>query len=193
MIKTAEFIKSITNVSQLPEDDFPQILLLGRSNVGKSSFINAITNRKSLARVSNTPGKTITLNLYLLNHGLYLVDAPGYGYARRSFTTQNEFIKMIQNFIKESEQLVEIFLLVDFKVGPTKDDLEVYQQLIKLGLPIKVICTKYDKVKSSSRLKQQQVIKTYFTQQQEIFYISNETKYGLDKVTDNVMKIIENK
>ncbi|HPG43587.1 MAG TPA: ribosome biogenesis GTP-binding protein YihA/YsxC, partial [Acholeplasmataceae bacterium] len=102
MIKQAVYIKSLTNIKDEPEA-YPQILLLGRSNVGKSSFINALTNRKNLARVSNTPGKTITLNFYLLDQSFYLVDAPGYGYARRSKSLQDQFIQMIQNFLQDSK------------------------------------------------------------------------------------------
>jgi GTP-binding protein len=188
MIKQAEFIKSITNVSQLPEEKAPYLLLLGRSNVGKSSFINAVCNRKSLARVSNTPGKTITLNLYLLNESIYLVDAPGYGYAKRSWSTQDEFLKMISNFVMNNEELAKIFLLVDFKVGPTVDDLNTYQQLIKLDKEVIIIATKYDKIKSSLRLKQTQTIKKNFLEDQAIYFVSNETKYGIDQV----IKLITN-
>lgn len=191
MIKSASFVKSMTSVAHLPDDDFAQILLLGRSNVGKSSFINAICNRKSLARVSNTPGKTITLNLYLLNDNLYLVDAPGYGYARRSHTDRDEFVLMIENFILRSKNLRRIFLLVDFKVGPTKDDIETYNALLKTGKPITIICTKYDKVKSSYRLKQQNEIKKIFIDNESIYFVSNETKYGIDKVIDYIVKIGE--
>jgi len=187
MIKTASFLKSITNVSHLPDNQYPQILLLGRSNVGKSSFINAITNRKALARVSNTPGKTITLNMYEINESLYLIDAPGYGYARRSFSMQADFLTMIKNFVSASINLKEIFLLIDFKVGPTADDLQTYQSLINSHLPLSVICTKYDKVKSSHRLKQQSVLKKQFNPGQVIYFVSNETKYGIDQVISHIL------
>ncbi|WP_210998585.1 ribosome biogenesis GTP-binding protein YihA/YsxC [Acholeplasma laidlawii] len=109
MIKQAEFITSAVSITDLPKDDFDHFLILGRSNVGKSSLINAITNRKKLARVSQTPGKTITLNLYLLNQSLYLVDAPGYGYAKRSKTQTLTFMRMINEYIQLNGHLKKLF------------------------------------------------------------------------------------
>ena len=157
MVKTSEFIKSITDYREALIE-FPNILLLGRSNVGKSSFINALTNRKSLARVSATPGKTITLNYYLVNNRLYLVDAPGYGYARRSKTQKQDFIHMIDTFLRKIS-LKFVFLLIDFKVGPTTLDLEMYDYLLSLGKNVVIICTKHDKVKSSLKTKQEKMIR----------------------------------
>lgn len=186
MIKQAEFVKSATHIDHMPHDGKPHILLLGRSNVGKSSFINAVCNRKALARVSQTPGKTITLNLYKLDDFMYLVDAPGYGYARRSFETQAEFIKMIFHYVKEEANLSKIFLLVDFKVGPTKDDLEIYHQLTTLDREVVVVATKFDKVKSSMRDKQKKLIIAKFIDGQKIYFISNETKYGIEKVQSEI-------
>ncbi|VEU82281.1 ribosome biogenesis GTP-binding protein YihA/YsxC [Acholeplasma hippikon] len=191
MIKQAEYIKSAVSVSDLPVDDLPHILLLGRSNVGKSSLINAITNRKSLARVSGTPGKTITLNLYLLNNSFYLVDAPGYGYAKRSKTQTQSFLKMIKDYIKYNGHLKKIFQLVDFNVGPTEDDLNLYRELQKIDIKLVIIATKYDKVKSSFRLKQEKEIRSKFLDGQLLYVTSSESKYGIEKLVNEVINFEE--
>src|SRR5690606_23319833 len=144
MIKKAEFITSVVDVTGLPNDNLPHILLLGRSNVGKSSLINALTNRKSLARVSATPGKTITLNLYLLNEHFYLVDAPGYGYAKRSKSQSRSFLEMIKTYIVDNNHLKKIYQLIDFKIGPTHNDMALYEELLKLHVKLIIVATKYD-------------------------------------------------
>lgn len=180
MIKHAEFITSAVSVRDLPNDQLDHILILGRSNVGKSSIINAITNRKSLARVSQTPGKTITLNLYLLNKVFYLVDAPGYGYAKRSKTQTASFIRMIEEYINLNGRLKKIILLVDFFVGPTQDDLNMYISLQVFDIDIIVVVTKYDKVKPSHRLKHERMIRQQFIKGQKIYFTSSHSKYGID-------------
>ncbi|CDR30749.1 Probable GTP-binding protein EngB [Acholeplasma oculi] len=188
MIKTAEFIKSAVSISDLPSDDLSHYLLLGRSNVGKSSLINAVTNRKSLARVSQTPGKTITLNLYLLNQSFYLVDAPGYGYAKRSKTQAKSFVTMIRNYINQNQKLKKVILLIDFNIGPTIDDLSLYSELIHFDIPLIIVATKYDKLKSSLRLKQQKVLTEKFITDQKIYFTSSETKYGIEKFIAEVFE-----
>lgn len=180
MIKSAEYIKSITHLRDEPEA-MPEFLLLGRSNVGKSSFINALTNRKNLARVSNTPGKTLTLNFYLLENAFYLVDAPGYGYAKRSKTLQATFLKMLEHFIIHAASLRAVCLLIDFKVGPTEDDIMTYEYLKSLGRDIIVIATKKDKVPSTHQFKQEQEIKKILNPS-TFFAYSSVTKYNLDKI-----------
>lgn len=181
MIKQAVYVKSITDIKDEP-DQLPQILLIGRSNVGKSSFINALTNRKSLARVSNTPGKTITLNFYLLDQSFYLVDAPGYGYARRSKSMQDQFMIMIQNYMKHSESLCLVCMLIDFKIGPTDDDLFTYQFLIEQNVNVMVIATKKDKIPKTHQFKQEQSIKKILKNPVLFYAYSNVTKENLDKI-----------
>jgi GTP-binding protein len=193
MIKQATYIKSVTDLKDEPEG-FPQILLIGRSNVGKSSFINALTNRKNLARVSNTPGKTITLNFYLIDQSFYLVDAPGYGYARRSKSMQDQFILMIQKYIKQAEHLKLICILVDFKVGPTDDDLFTYQFLVEQNLNVMVVATKKDKVPKTHQFKQEQFIKKVMKNPIIFYAYSNVTKENLDKIENemrNQVTVIE--
>src|SRR5690606_36532459 len=186
MIKKAEFITSVVDVTGLPNDNLPHILLLGRSNVGKSSLINSITNRKSLARVSTTPGKTITLNLFMLDESLYLVDAPGYGYARRSKTQSESFLRMIKDYIVKNGHLKKIFLLVDSYVGPTKDDLALYNSLQVLDVKIIIVATKYDKIKSSFRIKQEKLVRSNFLEGQRVIFTSSSTKKGLEELITEV-------
>lgn len=181
MIKQSTYIKSLTHIKDEPEG-FPQILLIGRSNVGKSSFINALCNRKNLARVSNTPGKTITLNFYLLEQSFYLVDAPGYGYARRSKSMQEQFLVMIKDYMKQSEHLRLVCMLVDFKVGPTDDDLLTYQFLVEQNVNLMVIATKKDKVPKTHQFKQEQSIKKQLKNPVLFYAYSSVTKDNLEAI-----------
>ena len=190
MIKQAVYIKSITDLKDEPER-LPQILLLGRSNVGKSSFINALTNRKNLARVSNTPGKTLTLNFYLIDNEFYLVDAPGYGYAKRSKSLKNDFIVMIESYLIHAKELRLICMLVDFKVGPTKDDLETYDFIKELGIDVMIIATKKDKVPNTRQFKQEQSIKNILKHPKTFYAYSAVTKFNLDKIEMEMLSRIK--
>ena len=190
MIKQAVYIKSITDLKDEPER-LPQILLLGRSNVGKSSFINALTNRKNLARVSNTPGKTLTLNFYLIDNEFYLVDAPGYGYAKRSKSLKNDFIVMIESYLIHAKELRLICMLVDFKVGPTTDDLETYDFIKELGIDVMIIATKKDKVPNTHQFKQEQLIKNILKQPKTFYAYSAVTKFNLDKIEMEMLSRIK--
>ncbi|MDY0075518.1 MAG: ribosome biogenesis GTP-binding protein YihA/YsxC [Acholeplasmataceae bacterium] len=183
MIKQAIYIKGITDLKDEP-DALPQILLLGRSNVGKSSFINSLTNRKNLARISNTPGKTITLNFYLIDESFYLVDAPGYGYAKRSKVMQDQFLIMIQKYINASKHLKLICLLIDFKVGPTTDDIATYQFLLENNLNVMVIATKKDKVPKTHQMKQEKMIKEKLKHPVMFYSTSSVTKHQLDIIEE---------
>ena len=130
MFEKCEFITSATNRGQSPnKQDLSEFVFVGRSNVGKSSIINAITNRKLLARTSSKPGKTITLNYFLIDNSFYLVDVPGYGYASRSLDQRAGFGASIEDYLTDNNNLKVVFLLVDTKVGPTKDDILMYKFL----------------------------------------------------------------
>ncbi|MFA6801209.1 MAG: ribosome biogenesis GTP-binding protein YihA/YsxC [Acholeplasmataceae bacterium] len=179
MFNQSEYIKSLEFVKDQP-DDRPQVLMLGRSNVGKSSFINAITNRKKLARISNTPGKTLLMNFYLIDDSFYIVDAPGYGYAKRSKGMQQHFIDMIDQFLHESMSIKFVCLLIDFKVGPTKDDLEMYYYLQDLGLDILICATKLDKIPTTKRTKQEKLIKDQLHNPKNFIKVSSTDKINLD-------------
>ncbi len=148
-----------TRTSQYPVDDLGEFLLLGRSNVGKSSFINTIINRKNYARTSGKPGKTQTLNFYLVNKNFYLVDAPGYGYASVNKQQQKKFGLMIEEYLKNREYLIRVFMLIDFRHRPSEDDKLMYNYLKYFSLPVTVVATKYDKVNSKNCDKQVKIIK----------------------------------
>jgi GTP-binding protein len=146
-------------ISQYPTDNEPEFLLLGRSNVGKSSFINTLIERKNFARTSAKPGKTQTLNFYHVNNNFYLVDVPGYGYASVSKDMQKKFGIMIEDYLKNRENLCHVFLLVDYRHKPTEDDILMYDFLKYYNLNITIVATKYDKVTKNGRIKQDKVIK----------------------------------
>lgn len=148
-ITSTELVVSAVRRSQYPEDGLKEFLLLGRSNVGKSSFVNTLTNQKKLARTSSTPGKTRNLNFYLINNSFYFVDVPGYGYASVSKKEQRKFGLMIEEYLEKRENLKRTFLLVDLRHKPSNDDVLMYKFLKYYNLPVTVIATKLDKVPKS--------------------------------------------
>ncbi|QJD73683.1 ribosome biogenesis GTP-binding protein YihA/YsxC [Lactobacillus acetotolerans] len=149
IIRSSDYAISAVREDQYPKDNLPEIALAGRSNVGKSSLINSLLNRKNLARTSSQPGKTQTLNFYIVNDAFYLVDVPGYGYARVSQKQRQSFGEMIQDYLETRANLKGIIILIDARREPTKDDVTMYNYAQYLNLPILVICTKADKVKKS--------------------------------------------
>lgn len=181
MFHESRYIKSVVDYRDVPEPK-PEILFLGRSNVGKSSFINAVLNRKNLARISNTPGKTITLNYYLVNEAFYFVDAPGYGYARRSHSQRDAFSVMIENHLLHAPMLRAVVLLVDFKVGPTKDDLAMYFFLRSLGKDVIVIATKLDQIAKTRQPKRLKEIKALLDDPIHFHAVSNTTRMNIETV-----------
>ncbi len=181
MFKSAEYIKSIEHLKDEPTN-LPKILLVGRSNVGKSSFINALTNRKNLARTSKTPGKTVYLNYFLIDENFYIVDAPGYGYARRSGEQRDSFITMLENFFLYAKDVLYIFSLIDFKVGPTKDDLELLAFLRDLGKEVIIILTKNDKIPKTKRAGHLKKIKEKLGYHYKMFETSNVDKTNIENV-----------
>jgi len=152
-IKSADLEIMATRISQYPEGGLPEFLLVGRSNVGKSSFINCLLGRKNLAYTSSKPGKTQTLNFYLINKNFYLVDVPGYGYAMVSKEKQKKFGMMIEEYLKTRKQLKRVFMLVDFRIKPTEDDVLMYNYLKYYNIPVTIIATKADKVGGSKKEK----------------------------------------
>lgn len=178
--------------SQYPEDVMPEFLLVGRSNVGKSSFINTLINRKNFAHTSSKPGKTQTLNFYLINNKFYFVDVPGYGYASVSKERQKKFGVMIEEYIKARENLKCVFLLIDYRHKPTEDDILMYEFLKFYNLPIKVIATKFDKVKKSAREKQNKIIRDTLKlkESEEFITFSVVSKKGRDEVYEVIKELI---
>ena len=179
-------------ISQYPEDRKDEFLILGRSNVGKSSFINTIINRKNLARTSSKPGKTQTLNFYQINNEFYIVDVPGYGYALTSKKQQEKFGIMIEEYLKQRPYLKHVFLLVDYRHKPTEDDVLMYKFLKYYNLSVTIVCTKYDKVNRSLRNKQDDVIKKVLNPAlgDEIVNFSSITKIGKDRIYEIIENIL---
>ena len=176
--------------SQYPEDKKSEFLLVGRSNVGKSSFINTLIERKNFARTSSKPGKTQTLNFYKVNDAFYLVDVPGYGYASVSKDTQKKFGLMIEEYLKSRENLKHVFMLIDYRHKPTEDDVLMYEFLKYYNFDITIVATKYDKVSKNGRIKQDKLIKdTLKFNDNEFITFSTVTKKGRSEV----LSIIEEK
>ena len=176
--------------SQYPEDNMAEFLLVGRSNVGKSSFINTLIERKNFARTSSKPGKTQTLNFYKVNDAFYLVDVPGYGYASVSKDTQKKFGLMIEEYLKERPNLKHVFMLIDYRHKPTEDDCLMYEFLKYYNLDITIVATKYDKVSKNNRIKQDKIIKdTLKFEDDEFITFSTVTKKGRTEI----LSIIEGK
>ena len=145
-ISSATFVKSSAQVDQLPDPTLPEFAFIGRSNVGKSSLINCLVNKKELAHTSSSPGKTQTLNHYLINKNWYLVDLPGYGYAKVAQTMRAEWEKTLYKYLGKRENLMNVFVLVDARIEPQKSDLAFLNKLGQHGLPIAVVFTKSDKM-----------------------------------------------
>lgn len=175
--------------SQYPEDKRPEFLLVGRSNVGKSSFINTLINRKNFAHTSSKPGKTQTLNFYLVNNQFYLVDVPGYGYASVSKERQKKFGVMIEEYLKARENLKSVFLLIDYRHKPTEDDVLMFEFLKYYNLKVQIVATKYDKVSKNNREKQNKIIRdTLKLEENEDFIpFSTVSKKGKEEVY-NILK-----
>jgi GTP-binding protein len=152
-IKTAEFIMSNTDINKCPEHNKPEYAFIGRSNVGKSSLINMLTEKKSLAKTSSTPGKTQLINHFLINDNWYLVDLPGYGFAKVSKNDRKKFEKFIWNYITKRKQLTNLFVLIDSRHEPMKIDLDFIRKLGEKQIPFSIVFTKTDKLSSSKLSK----------------------------------------
>lgn len=183
-INKAEYVKSCVRAEHYPTDGLPEMIFAGRSNVGKSSFINSLTNRKQLARVSSRPGKTQTLNFYNINDMMYLVDVPGYGYAKVNRSLKESFGRMIEEYLVERDELILGVLLVDYRHKPTAEDIAMYQLYKYYEIPTLVIGTKKDKVNRSQYKKQEKLIKqTLEFDENDVFVAySSETHEGRDEV-----------
>ena len=189
-INTIELIISAVRESQYPTDNKEEFLLVGRSNVGKSSFINTIINRKNYARTSSTPGKTQTLNFYKINDSFYLVDAPGYGFAKVRNSLKKKFGLIMESYLKSRENLKMVFLLVDFRHKPTSDDIMMYDYLKYYNVPVTIICTKVDKVSKNNHAKNKNIIQKELDlpDDKNIILFSSVTKIGKNEVYEDIEK-----
>ncbi len=170
--------------SKLPDNELPEIAFAGKSNVGKSSLINAMMNRKSYARTSSQPGKTQTINFYNIEKKLYFVDLPGYGYAKVSQETKAKWGKMIEKYLRTSKQLRTIFLLIDIRHEPSANDRDMYEWIVYQGLTPVIIATKLDKINRSQKDKQLKLIREGLKVRPgtQIIPFSSETKQGREEV-----------
>lgn len=192
-ITSAEFVISNTDVKKCPAGTFPEYAFIGRSNVGKSSLINMLTARKGLAMTSATPGKTMLINHFLINKNWYLVDLPGYGYARRGQKGKDQIRTIIEDYILEREQMTNLFLLIDSRLEPQKIDLEFMEWLGENGIPFSIIFTKADKLKSG-RLKMNinAYLRELSKQWEELppyFISSSENRTGWTEILDYIESI----
>lgn len=183
-VNHAEFIISAVSPKQYPTTNLPEIALAGRSNVGKSSFINKMTNRKKLARTSSKPGKTQTLNYYKIEDKFYFVDVPGYGYAKVSKTERAKWGEMLETYFTKRETLKLAICVVDFRHPPTNDDVQMYDFLKYYNIPVLVLATKVDKIPRSKWNKHEKIVKAGFDMDPDdkLLTFSSETGLGLDEV-----------
>ena len=178
--------------SKLPENTLPEVAFAGKSNVGKSSLINALMNRKALARTSGQPGKTQTINFYNINEAMYLVDLPGYGYAKGSEAVKEKWGKMNENYLQSSKQLKAVFLLIDIRHDPSANDKTMYDWILHQGYDPIIIATKLDKIKRSQKEKCVKAIRTGLQVKPgtEIIPFSAETKQGRDEIWARMDEVI---
>ena len=194
VIKNVELETVCGVTSMLPDNKLPEVAFAGKSNVGKSSLINALMMRKSLARTSAQPGKTQTINLYNINKEIYLVDLPGYGYAKASEKEREAWGQMIERYLNTSEKLRAVFLLVDIRHAPSANDKQMFEWMAYVGYDPIVIATKLDKIKRSQIDKQIKIIRQGLGADKETIIVpfSAETKQGRDIIWDFMDQVIEN-
>lgn len=192
-IKSAEFVISNTDVQKCPDSKLPEYAFIGRSNVGKSSLINMLTNRKGLAMTSSKPGKTLLINHFLINNNWHLVDLPGYGYATAGKNTRERLKDIIESYILYREQLTCLFVLVDIRHEPQVIDLEFMEWLGENGIPFSIIFTKYDKLSHARAMESVNAYRDKLLEQWEelppIFITSSDKYVGRDEVLDYIADI----
>jgi GTP-binding protein len=181
-VKSAEYVATYVDVNKCPETFMPEYALIGRSNVGKSSLINYICNHKGLAKVSGTPGKTQTINYFVINNTWHLVDLPGYGYARRSMSERKKWTTMIENYLINRKQLQYVFVLVDSRIPPQQSDINFIHFLGEKNLPFIIVFTKADKPGGKETLTNielfKRMLQLYWDELPDMFVTSSERKYG---------------
>ncbi len=179
--------------SQYPDDNLPEFIMIGRSNVGKSSFLNAVVNRKNLARISSKPGKTSTINFFNVEDSFYLVDVPGYGYADTSKEEIRKFGLMVEEYLEKRKELKRVFLLIDSRHKPTSDDKLMYDFLKYYQIPVTIVATKIDKVSSKDKQKSVNTIKETLDMVvgDNIVTFSSVTKAGREEILKIIEEIID--
>ena len=192
-VHNADIVISAVAPKQYPEVDIPEIALAGRSNVGKSSFINTLINRKNLARTSSKPGKTQTLNFYIIEDKFHFVDVPGYGYAKVSKTERAKWGAMIETYLTQRDQLQAVICLVDIRRKPSVEDVQMYQFLKFYDIPAIVVATKADKVPKGKWNKHESIVKKAldFDNNDDFILFSSETKKGKEEAWEVIEKYLD--
>ncbi len=193
-INKSEFTISSADISHCPKDDKPEYAFIGRSNVGKSSLINMLCNHKGLAKTSATPGKTLLINHFIINNEWYLVDLPGYGYAKRSKSVQQKLERMISSYILQREQLINLFVLIDIRHDPQKIDMDFITWLGQSGIPFSIIFTKADKIGNEQKAmkaakKYMETLKETWEELPPYFVTSSEKRIGREQVLEYIENI----
>lgn len=195
-IKSAEYLISSPSFDKCPKPDKPEYAFIGRSNVGKSSLINMLVNKQSLAKTSASPGKTQLINHFVVNKSWYLVDLPGYGYAKIAQSTRRRWEQMIENYLRKRENLVNVFVLIDARHEPQKNDLEFINQLGKWEIPFVIVFTKADKEKPGAVKRHVQLFVDKLKEEWEfipqVFITSAEKRTGRDEVLQFIQQCNEN-
>lgn len=188
-IRSSEMVVSAVNRNQYPTERIPEIALVGRSNVGKSSTINTLLNRRNFARTSQTPGKTRTINFFLINNEFYFVDLPGYGYAKIAKSEKEKWGTIMERYLQDREELCAIFLLVDIRHEPTNDDVMMYEWIKHFGYNCVVIATKADKISRGQYQKHMSIIrkKLQLDKDEKIIPISSLKKTGVEDVWNEIV------
>lgn len=181
-LKNATFTKSIFNKRDLLQDNLPTFVMVGKSNVGKSSFINALTNNKKLAKVGSNPGKTRSINYFKINNEIYLVDLPGYGFSKMSLKEKENINKLTNEFLETNLNIRHIFFLVDIRHEPTENDRAMYDWLASKEIPCTIIANKADKLSKTKANEMLAVIRKRLFADNEIIAFSSETKTGVQEV-----------
>lgn len=187
-IKQAEFIISAVKREQFPQDQMPEVAFIGRSNVGKSSIINALTNRRKLVKVSGTPGKTRLVNFFLINNNSYFVDLPGYGYAKISKEQKKDWGKMIETYLQGRDVLKKVILLLDCRRIPNEDDILMYNWINHYGYNCMIIATKSDKLNKSELVKSENTIRKtlHLGNEEKVSFYSSLKKVGREELLDKI-------
>lgn len=193
-INRSEFTISSADISQCPKDNKAEYAFIGRSNVGKSSLINMLCNHKGLAKTSATPGKTLLINHFIINNEWYLVDLPGYGFAKRSKTVQKKLEQMISSYILQRQQLINLFVLIDIRHDPQKIDMEFISWLGQSGIPFSIVFTKADKIGNEQKARKAaaKYMETLREQWEELppyFVTSSDKKIGRTEILDYIESI----
>jgi GTP-binding protein len=196
IIRSAEFIKSSAKLAQCPDDGYPEFAFIGRSNVGKSSLINMLTGHAGLAKISSTPGKTQTINHFLINNEWYIADLPGYGYAKTSISLRENWSKETKNYILKRETLVCLFMLIDARVKPQESDMKFMEMLGLSQVPFARIFTKADKIKArevNKTIKEHNELMTATWEELPLWFVTSSTKKtGRDELLEFIEQTINN-